>query len=134
MVTSKIIISMNIPEGHQGMMPYLCLDKASNFIEFAQNVFQSRLKHKSLREDELTIKHAEIQISGCTLMFSEANEQWNVQTAHLFVYVESADETYQKALEHGASSLIELSDQDYGRTCGVTDPFGNVWWITSIHN
>jgi len=27
---------------------------------------------------------------------------------------------------------MQLSDQSYGRTCGVKDPCGNSWWITSV--
>ncbi|WP_431245168.1 VOC family protein [Flavobacterium sp. P21] len=86
---------------------------------------------KSLRGDG-TIMHAEITLNGSTIMITDEITDWAKQTANLFVYVPNADETYQKALENGASSLMELSDQDYGRTCGITDPFGNVWWITSV--
>ena len=50
----------------------------------------------------------------------------------MFVYVEDADETYKKAVENGAETVMPPDDQPYGRSCGVTDPFGNVWWITSI--
>ena len=41
-------------------------------------------------------------------------------------------ESFKKAIAEGATVLMELSDQNYGRTCGVTDPFGNIWWITSV--
>jgi len=53
---------------------------------------------------------------------------------HLFIYVHDADLTYKKALAAGAATVPgnEPSDKDYGRTCGVTDPFGNTWWITSV--
>lgn len=54
------------------------------------------------------------------------------QTANLFNYVDDADKRFQKALDYGAGILMELNDQEYGRICGVTDAFGNVWWITSI--
>jgi uncharacterized glyoxalase superfamily protein PhnB len=73
-----------------------------------------------------------MQIDGSTIMLADATEQWKEQTANLFVYVENADKAYNTALENGATSLMELSDQSYGRTCGVTDPVGNVWWITSM--
>lgn len=65
-------------------------------------------------------------------MVTDETKDWTVQNANLFVYVPDADETYKKALDNGALSLMELSDQDYGRTCGVTDPFGNIWWITAV--
>jgi uncharacterized glyoxalase superfamily protein PhnB len=76
--------------------------------------------------------HSEINISGSTIMFCDAPDQWRTATANLFVYVDDADKAYQRAIENGATTVMELSDQDYGRTCGVTDPCGNTWWITSI--
>lgn len=122
---------MKIPAGHQTVMPYLILEKAALFIEFAQNVFDAKLTHHSMR-DEILLGHCEIQIGGSTIMFSDASPDWESQTANLFVYVDNADERFKKALDAGATVLMELSDQDYGRTCGVSDPFGNVWWITSV--
>jgi uncharacterized glyoxalase superfamily protein PhnB len=50
----------------------------------------------------------------------------------MFVYVDNADEIYQKALQEGAVSIMEPADQSYGRSCGVEDPYGNTWWITSV--
>ncbi|MCC9070427.1 VOC family protein [Flavobacterium sp. F-65] len=125
---------MEIPTTHQTVMPYLILNGALQFIDFTKNVFNAEITNMhSLREDG-TVIHSEITIDGSTIMFTDASKDWKPQTANLFVYVDSADETYKKALEHGAISLMGLSNQDYGRTCGVTDPFGNVWWITSTLN
>jgi uncharacterized glyoxalase superfamily protein PhnB len=122
---------MNIPETHQTVMPYLMLNNAAAFIDFAENVFDAKILF-SLRDDNQKVSHAELKIGDSTIMFSEATAQWPVQNANLFVYVENADETYAKAIKAGASILMEIEDKDYGRTCGVSDAFGNVWWITSI--
>lgn len=123
---------MNIPSGHQAVMPYLMLADANQFITFTEKVFNAALQTKHMREDQTTVMHAELQISGSTIMFCNATEAYKEQTANLFVYVENADETFEKAKAAGATVAMELSDQDYGRTCGVTDPQGNVWWITSV--
>jgi PhnB protein len=110
------------------------LNGALKFIDFVKKVFDAQLvaKMHRLREDGVTVTHSEITIGGSTIMFTDATEQWPVQTSNLFIYVENADDTFNKAVHAGATVLMPLSDQDYGRTCGVTDPFGNVWWITSI--
>ena len=123
---------MKIPNSHQTIMPYLILPGAEKFIEFAQKVFNAESTFKRMREDGKTIMHAEIQIEGSTIMFADTIEKYSAMLAGLFIYVENADETYKKAIDGGASTVMELSDQDYGRTCGVTDPFGNTWWITSV--
>jgi PhnB protein len=125
---------MKVPKGHQVVMPYLMVNGALRFIDFVKTVFNAELSnmHK-LSEDGSTVMHSEITIGGCTIMFSDATEQWGEHTANLFVYVNDADVTYKKAIDAGAATAMELRNQDYGRTCGVTDPFGNVWWITSIN-
>ena len=76
--------------------------------------------------------HAEIKIGNCTIMFADTTEAFKPQLAGLFIYVENADDTCHKALAEGGTTVMELSDQDYGRTCGVNDPCGNTWWITSV--
>ena len=123
---------MKIPNGHQAVMPYLMLVDAAKFIDFCQKVFNATLLSSRKRDDGVTIMHAEVNIDGSTIMFSEASKEWKPATANMFVYVDNADKTYQLAVDAGAVTIMELSDQDYGRTCGVTDPFGNVWWITSV--
>lgn len=81
--------------------------------------------------DENVVMHGEIMIGGSTIMFAETSEQYGVDTAGLFVYVPDADETYNKALAAGATSIMPPTNQEYGRSGGVQDPFGNKWWITS---
>ena len=123
---------MNIPNGHQALMPYLILQHAPAFIEFTTEVFGATAGTKHFRDDGVTIMHAEISLSGSTIMVAEATADFKPQTANMFVYVDDADQTFEKAVTAGGSVAMELSDKDYGRTCGITDPFGNVWWITSV--
>jgi len=121
---------INLPQGYQRVMPYLILKDATGFLEFCKVVFDATEKLKHMR-DEATIAHAEIQIGESTIMFAEATDQWKAQTAGLFVYVKDADETYKKALDNGAVSVMEPANQSYGRSGGISDPCGNTWWITS---
>lgn len=123
---------MNIPNGHQQFMPYLILEGAGEFKQFVSKVFGAVSANEHLRDDGVTIMHAEVKIGDCTIMFAEATEQWTSQTANLFIYVTDADESYATALEHNGISLMEPADQSYGRACGVKDPTGNTWWITSV--
>lgn len=123
---------MNIPKNHQVVMPYLIVNGALKFIEFTKNVFNAtELQAPLLREDG-TVQHAEITMHTSTIMVTDETKDFKVQNANLFVYVPNANESFKKAITEGATVLMELSDQNYGRTCGVTDPFGNIWWITSV--
>lgn len=123
---------MNIPTGHQAVMPYLILADTTAFIAFTEKVFNAVLRAKHMRDDK-TIMHAEIKIGDSTIMCGNATEEYKEQTANLFVYVDHADEALEKAKAAGATVIKELSDEEYGRTCGIADPAGNVWWITSVN-
>jgi PhnB protein len=121
---------MKIPEGYQQVMPYLIVRGAAKFIDFTRKVFGADEKLRIMR-DEKTVRHAEIKIGDSVIMFADATEQFPPRTAGLFVYVEDADQTYNKALAEGATSVMPMSDQEYGRSGGVADPFGNLWWPTT---
>lgn len=118
------------PDYYQTVMPYLILEDVEKFLDFSRQVFGAEVKMKH-SDDEGRIIHTEIVIGDSTIMAGESNEKWGSQPAGLYVNVDSADETYQKALEAGAESVMELSDQEYGRSGGVKDSNGNTWWITS---
>jgi PhnB protein len=124
--------NLNIPENYQTVMPYLIIKEASKFIEFMQKAFDAKETHKTMR-DEQTIMHGEIMIGESTIMFADSTEKFSVNNAGLFMYVDDADDTYKKAITEGAISQTEVTDQSYGRSGGIKDPFGNVWWITSIN-
>ena len=121
---------MNIPTGHQAVMPYLMMEDAAAFIDFIKAVFNAEMTQESMRDG--IVGHCEAQINSGTIMFSNSRGEWKPQTANMFVYVENADDTYSKAVANGAETIMPPDGQEYGRSCGVTDPFGNVWWITSV--
>ena len=122
---------MNIPENYQTVMPYLIIENAAGFITFTKEVFGAKETHKTMR-DENTIMHAEIMIGGSTIMFADATDKFKVRNAGLFVYVDDAEETFKSALKKGGTVVSELAKQSYGLSGGIKDPFGNVWWITSV--
>lgn len=123
--------TLNIPEGYQTLMPYLILKDANGFWDWAQAVLGATEKMKTMSQDGATIAHAELFIDGSTLMLATASEQWPVNTAGLFVYVPDVDAVYSRGIAHGATSIMPPADMPYGRTCGLADPFGNVWWPTT---
>ncbi|MDX2001651.1 MAG: VOC family protein [Chitinophagales bacterium] len=125
---------MNIPQGYQTVMPYLIIRNADQFFDWMQQVFGATEKMRVNNEDG-SLMHGELQIDdNNTIMYGQASAEWGENTGGFFIYVADADATYQKALDKGASSLMEMSDRDYGRTGGVKDPFGNTWWITTHVN
>jgi len=120
-----------IPENHQIMMPYLIVNGAEKFISFTKTVFGAEETYKSMR-DENRIQHAELNFKGCTLMVSDATQNVSSKPGSFFIYVPNADETFKLALDQGATIISPVENQSYGRSGGVEDPFGNIWWITSL--
>lgn len=119
-----------VPVNYHTVMPYLIVQNAAKFLSFAEKVFDAKETYKAMRDSDI-IMHAEILIGDSTIMFADATEKYKPQPAGLFIYVDNADERFRKAVEAGAKVINEVADQTYGRSGGVTDPFGNSWWVTS---
>ena len=120
-----------VPPGCQKVMPYLIIKRAAEFITFMQQVFGAIEKMRHMR-DEHTIMHAEITVGECVIMLADATGTYEPRTGGFFIYVADADITYNLAVAKGATAISPVTDQPYGRSGGVIDPFGNTWWITSV--
>src|SRR5690554_675067 len=108
------------PEGYQTVIPYLILPGAQKFLDFMKDVFGAEENHKVMATED-KIRHAQVKVGDSTIMFADSSEEFPPQTAGLFVYVQNADDTYGKALQKCASSIMPPADQEYGRSCGVKD-------------
>ena len=73
---------MEIPKGHQTVMPYLMMEDTAKFIEFAKEVFDAELTFKGERDGQ--VGHCEIHINGSTIMFSNSRGEWKPATANMF--------------------------------------------------
>lgn len=120
-----------IPDGYHTLTPYLTVHGAAQLIDFLKQAFDAQ-EHSRTASPDGTVMHADLQIGDSHLMVSEATEQWKAMPAGLYLYVPDTDATYRRALEAGATSLMEPGDQFYGdRNAGVKDAFGNSWWIAT---
>lgn len=77
--------------------------------------------------------HVETQIGDSMLVLALMDPPYEKATkASIYVYVEDVDATYKRALAAGAVSLNPPKDQPYQeRNAGVTDTFGNIWYIST---
>jgi PhnB protein len=118
---------MKIPSHYNRLMPYMIIPNAYKFIEFMKNVFDAT-EQIIVPRTEGVIMHGELRIGEAVIMYADTTEQIAARPAGIFIYVDSVDETYKKALDAGAASLMEPMHQPYGYTCGFHDVFGNDWW------
>jgi len=116
---------------YQTITPYLIIPGAVKFIRFLQDVFGATEKYKAMRTED-TVMHAEMIIGNSTIMLADSTDEHSSQPAGLFINVPDADATFQKAVDAGATVIMPPADQDYGRSGGVKDAFGNTWWITTV--
>ena len=126
-----------IPDGVSAATPYLIVNNAVEMIEFYKKVFGAT-ETMRFQEPGGRIGHAELKISGATIMLSDEYPDMGFLSpkslggkrspVSIHLYVENVDELYKKALAAGATSLREPEDQFYGdRNAQVRDPSGHCW-------
>lgn len=120
-----------VPEAYATVTPYIMVPDARDVLAFTQEVFGARVLRTSERPDGL-LGHTELELGDSRIMLADCGSDWPAASGAFYVYVENVDETYRRALEAGARSIMEPADQDYGdRHGGVADAAGNQWWIAA---
>ncbi len=120
---------MHIPPGFGTVAPYIFADNAEQLVSFLIQGLGGVETCRTMRDD--TIANCQVAIGTTTLMVSEASKRFPSSRASFYLYVENADESMQRALDAGASLVMDVSDMPYDdRQGGVADPLGNLWWIS----
>jgi PhnB protein len=99
-----------------------------DLLDFARDVFGGvELERNAIRNGF----HVQAQIGDSVIVLSAMDPPYEKATkASVYVYVEDVDAVYRRALARGATSLAEPADKPWnGRNAGVTDSFGNTWYI-----
>jgi PhnB protein len=116
---------------YRTVTPYLVVPDADAELNFLKSAFGA-IESLCHRNSDNTVMHAEIKIGDSLVMLGQAGEQWKALKASLYLWLESVDEVYAKALAAGATSQSPPEDKPYGhRNAGVIDPCGITWWIAS---
>lgn len=121
---------MELPDYYLPVMPYLILDKAPEFLEYAKKVFGATELMIVPGEDARSIMHGEIKIGKAVIMFAQSTETWKEKSAGMFLFVEDVDRVYNAGVEQGGTALQKPEQKEYGYSAGFQDPFGNQWWIS----
>ena len=132
-----------VPEGFHTVTPYVTVRGAAGAIEFYKRAFGAREIFRWTDSDG-DIRHAEVVIGDSPIMVTDEAPEFGMSgphspgasPVHMFLYVEDADATFDRAVAAGATELMPVEDSHDGdRRGGVTDPYGHVWYIaTHIEN
>ena len=128
-----------IPEGYQTLSIYLSVEDAAKAIDWYKAAFGAK---ERVRMDAPggKIGHAELELGDSVLMLSDPFPQSNNtppkelggSTAGIFMYSEDVDAAVKKAVDQGATVVMEVADQFWGDRFGtIVDPFGHSWSIAT---
>src|SRR5262249_37287398 len=104
---------------------------AGRFIEFVQQAFNGQ---EVERHEWPGGFYAAVRIGNSMIGVSEpGNHEWmRAMPTMTYLYVPDCDAVYEQALRAGATSIHPPADQRYGdRSGGVTDEWGNQWYIAT---
>jgi PhnB protein len=117
---------MKRPAGWHTLTPRIITDDVEGLVKFIQRVFGAEGDYHEERPSELRIGDSMLMVSGDGVREGFA--------AFLYVYVDDADATYQRAIDAGATELETPRDLPYGDRRGmVRDAWGNIWQIATFH-
>lgn len=113
------------PAGSHTVTPRIIVADPQSLITFLKTAFAAEGEYASGRP-------AEIRIGDSVILVSDGGGLRDIFPGFLYVYVESADETFARAMAAGAIALEEPADMSYGdRRAMVQDKWGNLWQIAT---
>ena len=116
----------SVPQGFHTVTPYLAIEDARGFIEFAKQAFDAT--ETSYHDMGGGHVHAEIRIGDSMIMVGQTTPL----TAQIYLYVDDVDATYARAVKAGAKSVEAPVDKPYGdRSAWVVDRHGITWFIAT---
>lgn len=117
-----------IREGFHSVTPYLIAGGAAEMIDFAKQAFGAEETFRTTGGAGGI--HCEMRIGDSMLMLGGGGAYTGpIAPAALHLFVENPDEVHQRALQAGATSTQEPSENYGERFACVTDAFGNQWYI-----
>ncbi len=120
-----------VREGFHTVTPYLVVRGVNQLIEFLQQAFGAVELYRGTGSAGGI--HAEVKIGDSMVMIGgDGLRSGEPMPAMIFLYMPDVDAVYQRALQSGATSIMEPEDQPQGdRMAGVKDVCGNMWYIAT---
>jgi PhnB protein len=128
-----------VRSGFSTVSPYLVFRDAAKALDFYARALGAEIVSRRADPDG-TVRHAEFRLGDTTFMVTQETpayawmrsvEEHGGSPVHFFVYVREVDAPFERALAAGCTVVMPLAELPYGRSGGVRDPFGHVWWLST---
>jgi PhnB protein len=114
-----------IPNDYPRVTPYLIVDGAGAAIDFYSSVLGADERVRMAGPDG-KVGHAELGIGDSMIMLADEHPEMDMRgprtlggtAVTLHVYVENADDVFERAIQAGAKSLRPIEDKFYGDRSG----------------
>ena len=124
-----------IPDGFHTITPHLVVSDAAKAIEFYKKALGAQENERHMTPDGKAVMHAQLKIGNSMLMLGSefppsclSPKSRGGTTVSLYLYVENADATFDRAVKAGCTVKMPMMDQFWGDRFGqVEDPFGHQW-------
>jgi len=126
------------PAWPPALTPYIVVSDARRAMNWYVEVFGAQPRGEMHVNADGTIGHAEVGLGDAVLMFAEASDLWpdvpvrapdspTTFSHSLHLEVDDVDANTERARRSAASVEREPTDQPYGRSSVILDPFGHRW-------
>jgi uncharacterized glyoxalase superfamily protein PhnB len=102
---------------------------ALGYVEFLERALGAVEEIRALGPSG-ELRYGRLRIDDAVIELGEDDKGGEPMAGSYFLYVNNPDERYERAIAAGATSIMPLSDQPYGRVGGVEDAAGNQWFFS----
>ncbi len=132
-----------IPDGLEGIIPHLCVEGASEAMDFYAKAFGAEIICKAPTPDGKRLMHGHMTIDGNPIYIcDDFPEMCDGQSRNpkalgntpvtIHRFVTDCDAAVKKAEEAGATVTFPPQDTFWGdRYAMVTDPWGHIWSLAT---
>src|SRR5215467_7867798 len=101
-----------IREGYHAVTPYLLVDGVARLVKFLAEAFDAQEIIRLDRPDG-SIMHIEMRIRDSAVMMGEPSARFGPMPAYIYLYVDDCDAVYERAIEAGGVSVMEVTDMPH---------------------
>jgi len=118
------------------VVAYLAVAGAQRAIDWYSDAFGARLRDQPIVMPDGRVGHAELEIAGGLIMLADEHPEIGHvaptgpgSSVSLHITVVDVDAAADRAVAAGATLIREPSDEPYGRSATIADPFGHRWLV-----